>query len=305
MLQRMNATREAKSFDSYDFSTLYTSIPHDSLKHSLKMLISEAYKVRGAYYLSVNGKGVCTWSNNKGSCVDVSESLLMEMVEYLVDNIYIHVGNKVFRQCIGIPMGTDCAPLLANLYLFYYEYCYMKQLLKVDVGKARRFSNTVRYIDDLLSLNNMSFEKEIANIYPNELVLKKTTESHSMVSYLDIKITIEEKQFVTAVWDKRDSFTFHIVNYPFLSSNIPTGPAYGIYISQLVRIGRICVKYEDFWNRHVFLTTRLIKQGYRYSRLRMCFRKFRNRYKDIFEKYNKSMKQHIIDGICICPCYLE
>ena len=139
MLQRMNATREAKSFDSYDFSTLYTSIPHDSLKHSLKMLISEAYKVRGAYYLSVNGKGVCTWSNNKGSCVDVSESLLMEMVEYLVDNIYIHVGNKVFRQCTGTPMGTDCAPLLANLYLFYYEYCYMKQLLKVNVGKARIF----------------------------------------------------------------------------------------------------------------------------------------------------------------------
>jgi len=241
---------------------------------------------------------MCTWSSTNGSYIDVSESLLMEMVEYLVDNIYIYVGDRVFRQCIGIPMGTDCAPLLANLYLFYYEYCYMKQLLKVNMGKAKVFSNTVRYIDDLLTLNNPLFEEEIANIYPTELVLKKTTESYSMVSYLDMKITMDDKKYVTAIWDKRDSFNFRIVNYPFLSSNIPTGPAYGTYISQLVRIGRICVRYEDFRNRHMLLTTRLVKQGYRYSKLKLCFRKFKKRYKDIYDKYNKSLKQHINDGIC-------
>ena len=39
------------------------------------------------------------------------------MIEYLVDNIFVQVGNKVFRKCLGIPMGTTCAPLLANLYL--------------------------------------------------------------------------------------------------------------------------------------------------------------------------------------------
>ena len=45
------------------------------------------------------------------------EDSLMEMIEYLIDNIYIKVGSKVFRQQVGIPMGTDCAPLLANLFL--------------------------------------------------------------------------------------------------------------------------------------------------------------------------------------------
>ena len=54
----------------------------------------------------------------------------MAMIEYLVDNVFVHVGKKVFRQKVGIPMGTDCAPLLANLYLFYYEYLYMKNLIK-------------------------------------------------------------------------------------------------------------------------------------------------------------------------------
>ena len=62
--------------------------------------------------------------------VYIREDSLLEMIEYLIDNIYIKVGSKVFRQQVGIPMGTDCAPLLANLFLFNYEYKYMKNLIK-------------------------------------------------------------------------------------------------------------------------------------------------------------------------------
>ena len=94
------------------------------------------------------------WSRIKSGSINIDARLLMAMIEYLVDNIYVHVGNRVFRQCIGIPMGTDCAPLLANLYLFYFEYQYMKNLMKNNRGKAKQFSHTVRYIDDLLTLNN-------------------------------------------------------------------------------------------------------------------------------------------------------
>ena len=63
-------------------------------------------------------------------------------------------------------MGTDCTPLLANLYLFHYEYKYMRDLIKYNFHKSRMFTNTVRYIDDLLTLNNPPFEVEIANMYP-------------------------------------------------------------------------------------------------------------------------------------------
>ena len=52
----------------------------------------------------------------------VTEDQLVKHIKFLVDNIYIQVGNKIFRQTIGIPMGTDCAALLANLFLFYHEY---------------------------------------------------------------------------------------------------------------------------------------------------------------------------------------
>ena len=68
------------------------------------------------------------------------------MLDYLIDNIFIRVGNKVFRQTVGIPMGTDCAPLLANLFLFYYEYHYMKKLIRDNQCLAKYFNYTVRYI---------------------------------------------------------------------------------------------------------------------------------------------------------------
>ena len=76
---------------------------------------------------------------------------------------------------------------------------------------AKRFSDTVRYIDDLLTLNNNSFEEEIINIYPPELTLKRTTESNSRISYLDISISICNNKYVTEVYDKRENFYFNIV----------------------------------------------------------------------------------------------
>ena len=81
-------------------------------------------------------------------------------MEYLIDNIYVSIGNRVYRQCVGIPMGTDCAPLLANLFLFYYE----KNLIKNNIILAKKFNNTMRYIDDLLTLNNNQFDAAIKDI---------------------------------------------------------------------------------------------------------------------------------------------
>ena len=143
----------------------------------------------------------------------------------------------------------------------------MKNLIKNDIFMARRFNNTMRYIDDLLILNNIQFNDAIQDIYPSELQLKKTTESPTTLSYLDILITIEHGKYSTTLYYKRDSFHFDIVNFPNMSSNIPSKPAYGVYVSQLVRIGRKCSGYEQFCERHYKLTQKLIKQGFRYAEL--------------------------------------
>ena len=166
---------------------------------------------------------------------------------------------------------------------------------------AKKFGTTMRYIDDLLTLNNDMFHSAIVDIYPDELKLKKTTESSTTLSYLDIKVGIVNGKYSTEVYDKRDDFNFNIVNFPFLCSNIPSGPAYGVYISQLVRIGRICSDYSSFALRHRELTERLVHQGFRYSSLCKAFDKFARRHGQSLDKYGYGLgvRRHIDDGICL------
>ena len=101
------------------------------------------------------------------------------------------------------------------------------------------------------------------------------------------------------VFDKRDGFSFHIVNFPHVDSNIPSKPAYGVYISQLVRIGHICDNYNSFFTRHHQLTCRFVKQGFLYDKLVTTFKTFCSKYPDIFSKFKVYIKKHVEDGICL------
>ena len=98
---------------------------------------------------------------------------------------------------------------------------------------ASQFNFTYIYIDDVLSINNPDFANYLGQMYPAELKIKDTTESNTSASYLDLLLSIEsDGQLRTSLYDKRDDFNFHITNFPFLSSNIPSSPAYGVFISQ-------------------------------------------------------------------------
>ena len=140
-LNKLNNTTIATHFDSFDFSTLYTNIPHDLLLDCLDNLVKEAYRVRGATYISA-GHNVF-WSDKayRGH-TNITVDKLIEYIQFLINNIYVKVGNRVFKQTIGIPMGTDCAPLLANLFLFFYEYKYVKDKLKDNHKQARLVKHT-------------------------------------------------------------------------------------------------------------------------------------------------------------------
>ena len=68
------------------------------------------------------------------------------------------------------------------------------------------------------------------------------------------------------IYDKRDDFNFEIVNFPFLDGDVPRSPSYVVYISQLIRFARVCSHADDFNNRNLFLTAKLLKQGYTYHK---------------------------------------
>ena len=113
------------------------------------------------------------------------------MLNFLIDNIFVQFGGRVFQQ-VGIPMGTYCAPLLADLFLHSYEAEFLQSLLdRKEHRLALSFNLTFRYIDDVLSLNNSRFGDFLHLIYPQELEIKDTTESRRSASYLDLYLEID------------------------------------------------------------------------------------------------------------------
>jgi hypothetical protein len=165
-----------------------------------------------------------------------------------MDNIFVIFGGRVFQQTVGIPMDTNCAPLLADLFLYSHEADFIQRLLKKNEKKlVRSFNFTFRYIDDVLSLNNFSFGDFVDRIYPIELEINDTKDTDRSASYLDLNLEIDsEGRLRTKLYDKRDDFNFPIVNFPFICSNLPAAPAYEVYISQLIRYSRACGSYQDF-----------------------------------------------------------
>ena len=85
------------------------------------------------------------------------------------------------------------------------------------------------------------------------------------------QVSISNGIVSSKIYDKRDVFIFEIVNFPFLDGDIPRSPVYGVYISQLIRFARVCSNVDDFNNRNLFLTAKLLKQGYRYHKIRKAF----------------------------------
>ena len=104
-----------------------------------------------------------------------------------MDNIYIRFGTKLYRQIVGIPMGTNCAPLVADLFLFCYERDFMTSLSDVKQAKIiEAFKSASRYLDDLLNIDNPYFE----GIYPPELQLNKANTSDTEAQFLDLHSSI-------------------------------------------------------------------------------------------------------------------
>ena len=219
------------------------------------------------------------------------------MLEFLIDNIFVMFGGRVFQQTVGIPMCTTCAPLLADLFLYSYEADLIQGLPKKNEKKlARSFNFTFHYIDDVLSLNNSRFGDFVDRIYPIELEIKDTTNTYKFASYLDLHLVIDsEGRLGTKIYDKRDDFNFPILNFPFTCSNIPVAPAYGIYISQMIRYSRACGSYQNFLDRGLLLTRKLLNQGFLLVKLKSSLRKFYGRHHDLVDRYGISVSQVTTD----------
>ena len=291
---------QATSLSTYDFSTLYTTLPHNLIKDKLLDLIERTFnKKEGKLYLACNDKKAFFTSEdhyrgyNLWSCQNVCDAL-----SFLLDNIYIRFGTKLYRQIVGIPMGTNCAPLVADLFLFCYERDFMISLSNDNQADIiRAFNSTSRYLDDVLNIDNPYFEGMVNQIYPPELQLNKANTSDTEAPFLDLHLSISNGFVSSKIYDKRDDFNFDIVNFPFLDGDVPRRPSYGVYISQLIRFARVCSHVDDFNTRNKCLTAKLLKQGYRYHKLRKAFSKFYRRHNELITKFNVGLKSLLQQGL--------
>ena len=166
------------------------------------------------------------------------------------------------------PDGNLCAPLVADLFLFCYQRDFMKSLSpenQADIIEA--FNSTSRYLDDLLNIDNIYFEQIVNRIYPAEMQLNKANSSDIEAPFLDLNLstsngTVSSKSY------------FDIVNFPFIDGDGPRRTSYGVYISHLIRFARASSNVSDFNCRNKALTAKLLKQGYRYHKLRKAFLSF-------------------------------
>ena len=139
-------------------------------------------------------------------------------------------------------------------------------------------------MDDLLNIVNLYFEQTVGQIYPTELQLNKANSSDTGAPFWGLNLSIKNDIVPSKIYDKRDDFNFEIVNFPFLDGDVPRSPSYGVYISQLIRFARVCSYVDDFNNRNLFLTAKLLKQGYRYHKIRKAFSKSYYRHSEFIVK---------------------
>jgi len=210
------------------------------------------------------------------------------------------MGNRVYKQVIGIPMGVDPAPFMANLYLYHDESKYIENLTKRNYSEAKKYNKIQRYIDDLFALNNDGLlELHKTLIYHKDLQLNKENENDNNVTFLDLQICIENKTISTKTYDKREAFSFEIVAYPDLSGNIPKRQAYGVCTSQLLRHAGNCTQLEDFAEKCTTLMKKLQTNGFNHRSLMKTLRITLDKNRWILKKY-KCNRDGILKVIANC-----
>jgi hypothetical protein len=226
-----------------------------------------------------------------------SREKLLDYVQFLIQNTYIQNGEEIHQQVNGIPIGVHPAPQIANLFCLAYEWRYIDRLLRVvkqrsgetaALAQARYFAYMFRLIDDVLSIDNPLIGEasttpapenldgdELGGIYPLlHMSLNNTSVSPTEVNFLGIRILDVAGTLELSIYDKRRDFTFEVKMYPHMDSNIPEGIPYGVFISLLVRRGRIISTWRGFLQESILVAKHFIKQGARPCKLKDKFRRY-------------------------------
>ena len=280
-LNYLNNIGKAHTIKSFDFKKLYTNLPHDKVISKMSDIIARCFTEKKVKFVNVSQRYTASWSNKGSGHWAFTQDDLIQMFQFLMENIYVTFGNKIYRQVIGIPMGCDCAPQVADLFLFWYEHDFVSKKVLDKDPIVHKLKHCGRYIDDLNAPNvDTCLSKVICEeIYPTDLEIIDTNPTDTIEStFLDMQINVSNGTFHTKLYDKRRDFSFNVVSFPNLRSNVPCNQSYGIFVGELFRLCKSSSKLDDFIIEVKALISKLIKQKFDkntlYKRLG-CFLKSR------------------------------
>ena len=292
-----------EGMSSHDFSSMYTTLDHKILLQLLDEFIdlvftTEHTKSANRRILLLKKGGTFEWTNKKASedtrtTQHFDARRLKGWIHYLINNMYVEVGGALFQQVVGIPMGTNSAPMIANLSLFMAEFNYIKGIANNirHVGDKqwvllRQLSYCNRFIDDLLNLcverdGQHGFNGIALKIY-SKIGLKITDETGSnphQIDYLDMTIWYdkEQKMMVSKLFDKRVGLAkkgLQMNRFPHVDSCLSAQCKYGIVTSQCHRFMKACSLPKHFLRAAVDLRETFIAKGYQAKPLDKLFKRF-------------------------------
>lgn len=272
-----------------EFSTLYTTLDLEDAIEELSFKIDEAFRPIYTHikYPDNNRK------DNKPEWVSgrvapnanniYTPEQIKQQVRILITNTYIQNGDTIRKQVLGLPMGTNPAPNLANIHLSWYESHHMDKLMQEGkLAEARLFYLTFRYIDDILSIDTPNFENHVKTttnnvtspIYPGYLELNKTSNNKEKVEFLGMDIDGTGNRITFNISNSKTKFPSKKINCPSLHGNFPQAAGYGVYTGQLHRFSRICTNVTDFVICSAHAARELLPKGFSKNKLTQKFIKF-------------------------------
>lgn len=288
---RRRTFRRTAKWGVYDFTTLYTTLPHSHPVHGLKQrmgqLILDAFNRHGNEWLILRKWGEPSWRRgipgNLGQVLPpqaqvgeavVGPDTLTKWINQLLDHCYLAFGGQIWRQVVGIPMGEACSGMLANFYLYSYELQFMRRLMAARRwALAERFLYTRRYIDDIGSFNNNKFaarrylQAGKIGIYPSQYLTlnEEQAPKHGPGRLLDLYITTDDKccrYRSNAITTDQDTRPRAGMRFPAVDTLLADRSKYGIVTAEAVRYQRGSMQEHRFVQLMADMVSDMAQRGY-------------------------------------------
>jgi hypothetical protein len=283
-LRTINKYGKPLQIRTYDFENLYTTLPLDKVCRRIWYVIDKSF-VEPYLFINVN-----KYHRYLSSTVDesydysFSKDVLKNCFKFLLHNAYFNVGNVIYRQAVGLPMGSDFSPHAANLYLYQQEAAYFVK----NWSRLRHHNpgliNFHRLIDDITVYNdNGMFEKAFSTIYDTELTLKKVNDYCTKADILDVSVNYHDGATHTTLYDKRRKYDFRCIRFPHINSLISHSTKCNVMKGQLLRLARICSNRTDFQEQVKILYDDFRDRGYDDNTIFKSFKKMYNKHRTSFQ----------------------